>query len=108
MTNLQDLQEFQRMWTWLSSHPAHDQDYYMKHVAKLEKPWTKGCPLCHTAKGPCKDCSILWQSDTGSLCDDEESPMVKWSKTAVEDPDNRTWFANRVAVLAMRAIQSHP
>lgn len=108
MTDLKELQEFQKMWTWLSSHPAHDQAYYMTHVVKLSTPWMGSCPLCHTAKGPCRNCEILWKSDKGGLCDDEESPLVKWRTTSIEDPDNRTWYANRVAVLGMRAIQSYP
>jgi hypothetical protein len=106
MATLIELQAFQKMWTWLSSHPAHDQNYYMTHVAQLDKPWPKSCPLCHSAAGSCKDCDPLWKSESGGLCDDQESPLNKWRQTSIEDPDNRTWFANRVAILSQQALRS--
>jgi len=106
MTNIQKLQEFQKMWTWLSSHPAHDRSYYMEHVVKLTTPWKSSCPLCRTESGKCGECAPLWQSDAGGLCDDQESPLNKWLQTPVDDPDNRTWFANRVSLLAKRALRS--
>lgn len=107
MTNLNELQAFQKMWTWLSSHPAHDQEYYMKHVLKLDNPWKDSCPLCHTAQGPCSNCEALWSTDKGGLCSDKASPLNRWRATSVEDPDNRTWFANRVALLGKKAIKHH-
>lgn len=105
MATLQELQDFQKMWTWLSSHPAHNQEYYMNHVAKLATPWKCACPLRHTESGKCDECTPLWQSDVGGLCDDVESPLNRWLQTPVDDPDNRTWFANRVALLAQHAIR---
>lgn len=107
MTTLQELQDFQKMWTWLSSHPAHNRDYYMTHVIKLTTPWKHSCPLCHREleSGKCDTCCPLWQSESGGLCDDQESPLSRWQQTSVDDPDNRTWFANRVALLALHAIR---
>lgn len=103
-----ELKEFQKMWTWLSSHPAHNQDYYMKHVAKLETPWKHSCPLCHTAEeSPCKNCEQLWQAKEGGLCADQNSPLNKWRQTSVDDPDNRTWYANRIALLGQQALKTH-
>jgi hypothetical protein len=106
MTTLEELQAFQKMWTWLSSHPTHDQEYYMTHVAKLTTPWKDSCPLRHTAKGCCANCERLWKSEQGGLCDDPESPLNRWRQTSVHDPDNRTYFANRVALLGMQAIRT--
>ncbi|WP_419174712.1 hypothetical protein [Desulfosediminicola sp.] len=106
MTILQELNDFQKMWTWLSSHPAHDQNYYIQHVIRLDTPWKNSCPLCHTDSGKCRECDPLWQSDSGGLCDDQDSPLSRWQQTSIHDPDNRTWFANRVSLLAMRAIRS--
>lgn len=107
MTTLTELQAFQKMWTWLSSHPAHNQEYYMKYVVKLQTPWKGSCPLCHTAEGPCTNCEELWKSERGGLCSDTDSPLNKWSQTSVEDPDNRTWYANKVAMLGRKAIKHH-
>lgn len=106
MTTLDELQAFQKMWTWLSSHPAHDQEYYMKHVAKLDSPWKDSCPLCHTSEGPCRDCDPLLHSGHGGLCADKGSLLSKWRQTSVDDPDNRTWYANRVALLGIKAAKS--
>lgn len=107
MTTLQEeLQAFEKMWTWLASHPAHDQEYYMKHVARLPTPWKNSCPLCHSSgEGPCINCKALWQSDRGSLCTDKDSPLNKWRQTAVEDPDNRTWYASKIAMLGKNAAR---
>ena len=107
MTMATELREFQKMWTWLSAHPAHDQEYYMKHVARLDKPWRSGCPLCHTAEGPCRNCEMLWKTEQGSLCTDQSSPLVKWRGTSLDDPDNRTWYANRIAMLGRQALKTH-
>lgn len=107
MATNKELKEFQKMWTWLSSHPAHNQEYYMKHVAKLDTPWKDSCPLCHTAEGPCRNCEMLWESKHGGLCSDKSSPLNKWRQTSVDDPDNRTWYANRVALLGQKALKTH-
>lgn len=107
MTTATELRDFQKMWTWLSSHPAHDQEYYMKHVAKLDQPWRGNCPLCHTAEGPCTNCEALWKTEQGSLCTDKNSPLAKWRKASLDDPDNRTWYANRVAILGQQALKTH-
>jgi len=107
MATTNELKEFQKMWTWLSSHPAHNQEYYMKHVAKLATPWRDSCPLCHTAEGPCRNCEALWQSKYGGLCSDKNSPLNKWRQTSVDDPDNRTWYANRIALLGRQAMKTH-
>lgn len=105
MANQQEMLDFMKMWKWLSAHPAHDQEYYMKHVAKLDEAWEKGCPLCHSAEGVCTNCENLWKTARGSLCQDMDSPLNKWRKTSVDDPDNRTYYANRMATLSMRAVK---
>lgn len=80
----------------------------MKHVAKLETPWKHSCPLCHTAEeSPCKNCEQLWQAKEGGLCADQNSPLNKWRQTSVDDPDNRTWYANRIALLGQQALKTH-
>lgn len=105
MTTIKELKDFQDMWTWLSSHPAHNQDYYMKYVAKLDAPWRGSCPLCHTAEGPCNNCDLLWKTKSGGLCTDKGSPLNKWRETSVDDPDNRSWYAGRVALLGRQAAK---
>jgi len=105
MATMSELKEFQKMWTWLSSHPAHDQEYYMRHVARLDIPWKHGCPLCHTSEEPCRNCETLWQSMSGGLCSDQDSPLNRWRRTSTDDPDNRSWYANRVALLGQKAMR---
>ena len=103
MTKLNELKDFAKMWAWLSSHPAHNQDYYMRYVARLDSFWKKSCPLCHTAEGLCKNCELVWKSEDGNLCSDDHSPLNSWRQCSIDDPDHRTYYASRVAMLGLRA-----
>ncbi|MFV0436530.1 MAG: hypothetical protein ACK5PS_03950 [Desulfopila sp.] len=104
MTTVDNLGEFQKMWAWLSAHPAHDQGYYMRHVRKLDIAWPHGCPLRdQTMDNPCSPCQRLWTAGGQDLCSDTNSPLSRWRQTAVDSPDQRTWYANRLALLAMAA-----
>lgn len=93
------LEEFKKMWDWLYRHPAHDKQYYVKHVAKADPPWKNDCPLCDFSYGDCTECLSLWDEGNGSLCDDPNSPLNKWRKTYLGDPHFRTWYAGKVSSL---------
>jgi len=106
MTGKNELISFKKMWTWLSGYPAHDRQYYMKNVAKLEEMWPHSCPLANSAGDDCDGCRSLWQSKRGTLCTDFDSPMFKWKNTSQERPDDRSFYASHIAVLAMNALRS--
>ncbi len=106
MVRYEALDEFKKMWTWLYRHPAHDKKYYVKHVAKADPAWIKDCPLCHLSDGECIECLTIWDEGNGSLCEDQNSPMNKWSNTHLSDPNFRSWYAGKIADIASRAIKS--
>ena len=97
------LQEFKKMWKWLYSHPAHSQKYYIDHVAKVDPPWQKECPISDCYEGDCKECLELWNEGNGNLCEDPESPINKWRNTNLGDPDFRTWYAGKVVKIATKS-----
>jgi hypothetical protein len=100
------LQEFRKMWIWLYKHPAQDNKYYTSYVAKPKPSWRNDCPLCAlSAEGECRECRSMWDTGHGSLCTDPDSPLVKWRKTSVDDPDNRTWYAGRLVEIAGLALK---
>lgn len=99
------LEEFKKMWTWLYKHPAHDTKYYVSHVAKPQTPWKNDCPLCAlSASGECGECKTLWDEGHGSLCADPESPLSKWKKTQLQDPDFRTWYAGKIVEIVGKSL----
>ena len=78
------------MWAWLMGYPAHDQKYYMKHVARLDADWDNECPLSNSSEiSNCDGCNMLWESAKGTLCSDSRSPLYKWKNTSIELPDER-------------------
>ena len=101
------MEEFQKMWTWLYRHPAHDKRYYVKHVVKADPAWRNDCPLCDTAEDDsgCKECLKLWDKGKGSLCADPDSPLSRWKSANLNDPNFRSWYAGQVADLAKKAAQ---
>jgi len=105
MIETDELISFKKMWTWLSGYPAHDREYYMKHVAKLGKPWINSCPLATAEGNECNGCRLLWYSKQGTLCTDVESPLYKWMNTSRQTPDDRSFYASHVAVLAMNTMR---
>jgi len=105
MIGKDNLISFKKMWTWLSGYPAHDQAYYMEHVAALDTFWPNSCPLANDDGDACDGCSSIWQSPDGTLCTDPGSPLYKWRNTSRKQPDYRTYHASQVAVLAMKAIK---
>ena len=108
MTGQHDIENFQKMWAWLMGYPAHDQKYYMKHVAKLDKDWDNDCPLSNRSEvSSCDGCHMLWKSHKGTLCSDSSSPLYKWKNTDVELPDERSYYASQTAVLAMKFLRSY-
>ncbi len=99
------LKEFKKMWTWLYQHPAHDKKYYVKHVAKPEGGWKNDCPLCELSGGhDCTECLDVWDHGSGSLCEDPESPLNKWKKTHLSDPNYRTWYAGKLIDITEKTI----
>jgi hypothetical protein len=105
MIGKNELVEFKKMWTWLSGYPAHDREYYMKNVVKLEKFWMRGCPLATSDDDDCDGCRSLWKSNTGSLCSDSNSPLYKWRKTSPQRPDDRSYYASHIAAIAMNGLR---
>jgi hypothetical protein len=102
MIGKNNLDNFKKMWTWLYGHPAHDREYYMRHVAKLNDMWENSCPLSTSPKADeCGGCQMLWQSDKGTLCTDPDAPLYKWKNTDRQQPDDRSFYAGHVADLAM-------
>jgi len=97
------------MWAWLCGYPAHDPEYYMKHVAKLRVNWVNSCPLSNKSKEKdCNGCKMLWESEKGSLCTDPGSPLHKWKNTKIDRPDDRSFFASQITVLAIKALRGDP
>jgi hypothetical protein len=109
MTGKDELLNFKKMWTWLCGYPAHDREYYMKYVAKLEKPWINSCPLSNMSEEKaCDGCKNLWNSERGTLCTDPLAPLQKWKVTERYYPHYRSYYASQVAVLAMKNLRGHP
>ena len=105
MIGKDNLLNFRKMWTWLSGHPAHDREYYMKHVAKIDPPWLNCCPLANKEQEECDGCIAIWDSENGSLCTDPDAPIYKWLATSRHHPDFRSYYASQAAVLATKAIR---
>jgi len=106
MIGIDELNNFKKMWTWLSAYPAHDREYYMKHVVKLSKAWVNSCPLSTGSKEKdCDGCKILWDSEKGTLCTDPRAPIYKWENTERHYPDTRSVYASHTAVMAMKYIR---
>ena len=99
------LEEFKKMWTWLYKHPAHDNKYYVSHVAKPQPAWKNDCPLCALSDGECGECKSLWDEGRGSLCSDPDSPLSKWKKTQLQDPDFRTWYAGKIVEITTKSLR---
>lgn len=105
MIGKDNLFNFRKMWTWLSGHPAHDREYYIEHVAKIDPLWRNCCPLANRESEDCDGCIAIWHSENGSLCTDPDAPIYKWQATSRRHPDYRTYYASKVAVLATNAIR---
>lgn len=109
MIDKHSINDLKKMWTWLSCHPAHDREYYMRHVAKLERDWINDCPLSDSSEN--QDCSgyceSLWESKQGTLCSDPRSPLVQWANTEVKYPHDRSFYASKLAVLAMKHMREN-
>jgi len=101
------LKKFKKMWTWLCGYPAHDRSYYMEYVAVPNENWMNNCPLCNSKTvSNCDGCKLLWDSSRGTLCTDLDSPLYKWRATDMQHPDDRSYYASQVAVLALKALRS--
>ncbi len=97
-----ELNKFIKMWTWLMAHPAHDREYYIKHLENLNEEWANNCPLSNNMHAEkCNGCQFLWDNHEGTLCTDRNSPVYKWMNTELSQPDKRSSYASQVAVLAM-------
>ena len=106
MTKQDNLSNFKKMWTWLCGFPAHDREYYMKYVIRLDEMWPNSCPLSNNSKEKnCDGCKVLWDSREGTLCTDPNAPLYKWKATERQQPDDRSLYASQVAVLAMKVIR---
>jgi hypothetical protein len=105
MVTKEAVSEFKKMWTWLYRHPAHDQKYYIKHVAKADQPWKNDCPLCHLSEGECRECLALWDKGNGTLCEDPGSPLSQWRGTHLNNPNFRMWYAGKLADMAHKYLQ---
>ncbi len=93
---------FQKMWTWLIAHPAHDREYYTKYVTDQADGWHNNCPLSNSKYAEnCTGCKLLWDSPKGGLCTDPNAPLRKWEDAGKFQPDDRSFYASEVAVLAM-------
>lgn len=109
MIDKQTVGNFKKMWTWLCCHPAHDREYYMKHVAKLDRDWVNCCPLSDSS--PNRECSAnckaLWVSKQGTLCSDPRSPLLQWANADINYPHDRSFYASQLAVLALKHMQAN-
>lgn len=109
MTGQNEILNFKKMWGWLMGFPAHDQRYYMTHVARLDTRWVNDCPLSNKSEvSKCDGCKMLWKSEQGTLCTDTSSPLYKWKHTDTDHPDDRSYYASQIAVLAMKFMQVQP
>jgi hypothetical protein len=107
MIGRDELTKFKKMWTWLCGYPAHDREYYMKYVVKLDHWWINSCPISNeSAEKDCDGCKELWPPGKGTLCTDPCAPLHKWKNTPRHSPDYRSFYASQVAVLAMKHIQN--
>ena len=97
------MEEFKKMWLWLYRHPAHDKNYYVKHVAKPSPPWDNDCPLCSFVDDQCTECLVIWDSGEGTLCSDPASPLAKWKDTDINEPHRRTWYAGELMALTEKS-----
>lgn len=96
------LRNFKKMWTWLMAYPAHDREYYMKHVARLDEEWINSCPLANNLYvEDCNGCELLWERTQGTLCTDPRSPLHNWLNTERNQPDKRRFYASQLAVMAV-------
>ena len=100
MNKIAAVNEVEKMWTWLYKHPAHDENYYVKHVARLQKPWKNNCPACDLVEGVCANCLMAWENQSTTFCTDPESPFRKWQETTLDNPDYRTMYAGDIIALA--------
>ena len=106
MIGKDELRNFKKMWTWLSGYPAHDRDYYMKYVVKLDKMWVNSCPLSNNNSAEdCDGCKMLWSSSKGTLCTDPDAPVYKWKTAERQQSDDRSFYASKAAVLAMKNLR---
>jgi hypothetical protein len=105
MIGKDELVNFKKMWTWLSGYPAHDREYYMKNVVRLDDTWLRSCPLANSADEDCDGCRLLWNNENGTLCTDTDSPVYKWKHTSRHQPDDRCYYASHTAVMAMNALR---
>ncbi len=108
MTGKDELINFKKMWTWLCCHPAHDREYYMKHVVKLEGEWINSCPLSNsTTDRNCTGCSMLRGGENKTLCSDPLSPVNQWMRTERQYPHYRSYYASQAAVLALKYLRAN-
>ncbi len=101
------VEEFKKMWIWLYRHPAHDKKYYVRHVARPLNGWRNNCPLCAlSANQDCTECLDVWNHGEGTLCEDPNSPLYKWERTHLNDPNDRTWYAGKLIDIADNYLKS--
>lgn len=105
MITNETLLEFKKMWIWLYKHPAHDQKYYIKHVIKSDSEWQNDCPVSQQFEGNCSECLSIYDNGSGTLCEDQQSPLNKWRKTHLADPNYRMWYAGKVIDIAEKALK---
>lgn len=106
MIGKDELRNFKKMWAWLTAYPAHDREYYIRHVAKLDTVWVNECPIANsTSVYNCTGCQLLWSSSHGNLCTDPGAPLYNWHNTGRHQPDERSFYASQIAVLAMKLIR---
>jgi hypothetical protein len=99
MNKIEALKEATKMWTWLYKHPAHDEKYYVTHVARLSEPWKNNCPVCELAEDTCANCLMTWDEQNGTFCTDPESPFRKWKETRLDNPDFRMMYAGDIIAM---------
>jgi len=103
MNKTEALNEVCKMWTWLYKHPAHDREYYVTHVAKLDQPWKNYCALGVLEDGKCPECLMEYEDRNGTFCTDPESPLQKWKETPTDNPDVRTMYSGQIIEIAQKA-----
>ncbi len=102
MFNPEKVRAFVAMWRWLSAHPAHGREYYLKNVVKESPTWINDCPLATEEGKRCAGCRVLWNRGNGSLCTDSESPLLRWQEADMQEPDLRVYYASEVGALGMQ------